>query len=51
MLYPKIKVKKSNLKKFIYNIIINIKELIYKYLKTFQSKEYFILFMKKNFHI
>ena len=41
MLYPKIKRKKSRFKIFI---------TIYTIIKMIQSREYFILFMKKNFH-
>lgn len=50
MLYPKIKRKKSRFKIFITNITSNIKNTIYTIIKIIQSREYFILFMKKNFH-
>ena len=48
MFYPKIKKKKRKFK--MNNITDSIKNLIYTGVKIFQSKEYFILFMKKSFH-
>jgi len=51
MLYPKINLIKQKNKKIFHNIIMRIKEVIYKNLKSLQNKDYFILFLKKNFHI
>lgn len=54
MLYPKIKKrkrKKYTFKMFLQDIIDNLRIIIYKTIKVFIDKDYFILFMKKSFHI
>lgn len=51
MLYPKIKKKKKSFKNFILDILDNIKVIIYKIIKIMIDKDYFILFMKKSFHL
>jgi hypothetical protein len=51
MLYPKVKKKKITLKSRVNDLCDDIKSIFYKIVKILISKEYFILFMKKNFHI
>ena len=51
MLYPKIKKKKTTFKSHFYNILYDIKKRFYKLIKIMIDKEYFVLFMKKNFHL
>lgn len=51
MLYPKIKQKKSNFKLYINKIVDNIKNLFINIILSLKSKEYFIIFMKKSFHL
>lgn len=51
MLYPKIKKKKQTLKMHMIDILDDIKIVIYKIIKIMINKEYFILFVKKSFHL
>lgn len=50
MLYPKIKIKKNKLKISIKSYISNIKNFIVNSINIFQSRKYFILFIKKSLH-
>lgn len=49
LLYPKIKLNKIKEKNLIKNKI-KLKKIIYNFIRNIQDKDYFILFMKKNFH-
>ena len=51
MLYPKLKNKKTKLKKQISNDVYILKTDLYKSIKSLSSAKYFILFLKKSFHI
>lgn len=51
MLYPKIKKKKTSIKLFFINILDDIRSNFYKIIKIMIDKDYFVLFMKKTFHI
>ena len=51
MLYPKIKQKKITFKSRFNDLLDDIKIKFYKIIKIIISKDYFILFMKKSFHI
>ena len=51
MLYPKIKKRKITFKSRIIDLCDDIKIKFYKIIKMMISKDYFVLFMKKNFHI
>lgn len=51
MLYPKIKQKKSSFKQFIINIADDIKNIFFNIISILKSKENFIIFMKKSFHV
>jgi len=50
MIYPKIKKKNKSIKFWLINLFIDIKNILFKILKMIVSLDYFILFMKKNFH-
>lgn len=50
MLYPKVKRKKQKIKISLLDTIISIKSSIYIIINVLKSREYFVLFMKKNFH-
>ena len=51
MLYPKIKKKKITFKSRIINLFDDIRTIFYKIIKIMIDKDYFVLFMKKKFHI
>ena len=51
MLYPKIKHKKNKFKSFISKIKDDMKNIFYDIIYLMKSKDYFMIFMKKNFHI
>lgn len=51
MLYPKIKKKKTKFKTIILDIFDEFKIRFYKLIKIMIDKDYFVLFMKKNFHL
>lgn len=51
MLYPKIKKKKITIKTRISSIFDDIRNIFYKVIKIMIDKDYFVLFMKKNFHL
>lgn len=50
MLYPKIKIKKSKMRISMKVIFDMIKEVLFLNIRLFQSKEYFLIFIKKSFH-
>lgn len=51
MLYPKVKKKKIKFKTIILDILDEVKIRFYKLIKIMIDKDYFILFMKKSFHL
>lgn len=51
MLYPKTKPKKHKFKVFITKIKDDMKNILYDIIYLIKSKDYFVIFMKKNFHI
>ena len=51
MLYPKVKKKKTNIKKHISNQTSKLKNKFKKIIKSFSSIKQFVVFLKKSFHI
>lgn len=51
MLYPKIKEKKNKFKAFAAKFKDDMKNILYDLIYLMKSKDYFVIFMKKNFHI
>ena len=51
MLYPKIKKKKVSIKMHISNLLDDIRNAFNKIIKIMIDKDYFVLFMKKKFHL
>ena len=51
MLYPKIKKKKKSFKLFLIDRFDDVKIAFFKVIKIILSKDHFVLFLKKSFHI
>lgn len=51
MLYPRIKKKKKSFKLFMYDLFDDVRIIFFKIVKIMINRDYFILFMKKSFHI
>ena len=51
MLYPKTKHKKNIFKSFMSKLKDDMKNILYDIIYLIKSKDYFMIFMKKNFHI
>ena len=51
MLYPKTKRKKNKFKSFMSKVKDDMKNIFYDIIYLIKSKDYFMIFMKKNFHI